>query len=337
MDTTQPIRAILPDRPLLGVWVLVTCLAGGAATQNLAVVPHAVDRIDYKFDASGKMPAMPAVTIGAEHAPSALVAPPRFRQFRSLDRTIPGQAEGDLTAAFQTAEPVARSTVAVAPPSRPQAPALALAEPSPVLPLTAAISVTAPQQTPTIEAALAAPRTVATFDSAFAGLGTPEASVSSAEPATIAAPALTAAVPAIANPPGLRGFALARVVPSAARKPAALVLNRAAQPASSAPKPRSASARDRVLDATVYHPTTIMIGGQSAGRVDVRIGADMKPSIKVGDLLAMVSAQMDPELAAHLSVASGAADYVSFAMLRDAGFKVSYNAGADSVSIGVAD
>lgn len=47
MDTTQPIRVMLPDRPLLGVWVLVTCLAGGAATQNLAVVPHAVDRIDY--------------------------------------------------------------------------------------------------------------------------------------------------------------------------------------------------------------------------------------------------------------------------------------------------
>jgi len=335
VDTIQPLQALIPERPLLGVWVLVTCLAGGAATQNLAVVPHTVDRIDYAFGDAAKLPVIPAVALAGNPAPSALVAPPKFRQFRSFDQTVPAQTEAEFVAPLQSAQAAARNAAAVLPLSEPVAAPLAAAAIKPALALSEAAPTAVPQTEAIAEPALATPRVAASFDSAFESLGTPGAEVAGADPAPVTA----LAAPTIANPPGLRGFDLARVVPSAARKPTALIAPRAAaKPStSSAPKPRSASTRDRILDATVFHPTTIMIGGQNAGQVDVRIGADMKPSIKVGDLLGMVSAQMDPELAAQLSAASGAADYVSFAMLRDAGFKVSYNAGADSVSIGVAD
>lgn len=336
MDTIQPLMAMVPDRPLLGVCVLMTCLAGGSATQNLAVVPHKVDRIDYAFDASIKLPAIPAVALAADPTPRALAPLPKFRQFRSFDQIAPVPVEAELAATIQRAEPAPRSAAAALPQSGPVEASLVIAESKPALALSEAAPITALQPAVAAEAALIAPRTAAAFDTAFAAIGAPAPEAHGVEPAPALAPAT--ASPTIANPAGLRGFDLARVVPAAARKPAALVAPRAAmKPSSAAPKPRTAGARDRIMDATVFHPTTIMIAGQSAGQVDVRIGADMKPSIKVGDLLAMVSAQMDPELAGQLSAASGASDYVSFAMLRDAGFKVSYNAGADSVSIGVAD
>ncbi|MBS0474842.1 MAG: hypothetical protein JSR28_06805, partial [Proteobacteria bacterium] len=62
-------------------------------------------------------------------------------------------------------------------------------------------------------------------------------------------------------------------------------------------------------------------------------GPDMKPSIKVADLLGLVSAQMDPDALARFSMASSAGEYVSFATLRNAGFDISYNAGTDSIAI----
>ena len=60
----------------------------------------------------------------------------------------------------------------------------------------------------------------------------------------------------------------------------------------------------------------------------------MKPSIKVADLLGLVAAQLDQDSAARFTAAASAQEYVSLANLREAGFTVTYNAAADSISIG---
>jgi hypothetical protein len=90
-----------------------------------------------------------------------------------------------------------------------------------------------------------------------------------------------------------------------------------------------------VVGNAVYHQVSVIVAGSDGKSADVRIGADMKPSIKVGDLLGLVSDRMDPDSAARFAAASSAGDYVSLATLRAAGFDVSYNAGTDSISISV--
>lgn len=91
--------------------------------------------------------------------------------------------------------------------------------------------------------------------------------------------------------------------------------------------------RDVVIGDALFHQVGLTVGGSPAQSVAVRIGDDMKPSIKVADLLGLVASQLDPESAARFAAAASAQDYVSLATLRAAGFSVAYNAAADSISI----
>lgn len=98
--------------------------------------------------------------------------------------------------------------------------------------------------------------------------------------------------------------------------------------------PTTGLQRDTVVGDALFHQVGLTVAGSSAQSVAVRIGDDMKPSIKVADLLGLVAAQLDPDSAARFTAAASAQDYVSLATLRDAGFTVTYNAAADSISIG---
>lgn len=131
--------------------------------------------------------------------------------------------------------------------------------------------------------------------------------------------------------PELRGFDIA-LLPPGTRQPLPAIANPAVPPAPIR-KAAAPGTGDKLVDGVVFHRVSLSIGGFDAKTVDVRIGSDMKPSIKVGDLLGLVADRMDPESVARFSAATAAGEYVSFATLRAAGFDVSYNAGADSISI----
>ena len=137
------------------------------------------------------------------------------------------------------------------------------------------------------------------------------------------------------NSPQLRKFDLARIH-SPARTPTAALAPAPAKP-SQAGTVRIAPVKDRLVGGIVYHQVAVTVAGSSAKALDVRIGADMIPAIKVGDLLGLVSDRMDPASAARFAAAASASEYVSLASLRASGFTVSYNAGTDSISIAAAD
>lgn len=150
-----------------------------------------------------------------------------------------------------------------------------------------------------------------------------------------ARPVAAAPTVRLINSPELRKFDLARIhVP--ARTPAAALARPAAKPAQVG-KVRVTGATDKLVGDVVFHQVTVTVAGSPAKPLDVRIGADMKPSIRVGDLLGLVSDRMDPASAARFASAASADEYVSLAALRAAGFSVSYNAGTDSISIGPGD
>jgi len=132
----------------------------------------------------------------------------------------------------------------------------------------------------------------------------------------------------LVSSPELKRFDLARYRGSADRESVALA-------ASTAKRAQSTEGRGatRLIDNTVYHDASVRIAGQEAGGISVRIGPDMQPSVKVGDLLGLVSTQMEPDELARFSAATSAGEYVSFSMLRSAGFSVDYNAAADSIAI----
>ena len=137
------------------------------------------------------------------------------------------------------------------------------------------------------------------------------------------------------NSPQLRKFDLARIH-APARTPTAS-LSPATAKSGQAGKVRITGVKDRLVGGVVFHQVTVTVAGSSAKPLDVRIGADMKPSIKVGDLLGLVSDRMDPASAARFAAAASAGEYVSLARLRASGFNVSYNAATDSISIDAAD
>ena len=150
-----------------------------------------------------------------------------------------------------------------------------------------------------------------------------------------ARPVAAAPTVRLINSPDLRKFDLARIhVP--ARTPTAALARPAAKPAQVG-KVRVTGAKDKLVGDVVFHQVTVTVAGSPAKPLDVRIGADMKPSIRVGDLLGLVSDRMDPASAARFASAASADEYVSLAALRAAGFSVSYNAGTDSISMGAGD
>ena len=137
------------------------------------------------------------------------------------------------------------------------------------------------------------------------------------------------------NSPQLRKFDLARLHVPAGTSTAALA-RPVAKPVQ-AGKIRTTGAKDKLVGDVVFHRVTVTVAGSTAKPLDVRIGADMKPSIRVGDLLGLVSDRMDPVSANRFATAASADEYVSLAALRASGFNVSYNAGTDSISISAAD
>jgi len=135
----------------------------------------------------------------------------------------------------------------------------------------------------------------------------------------------------VISSPQLRKFDLGHMH-APARTPAAALTPVTAKPGQ-AGKTRIGAAKDKLVDGVVFHQVTVTVAGSPAKPVAVRIGADMKPSIKVGDLLGLVSDRMDQASVNRFASAASAEEYVSLAALRAAGFNVSYNAASDSLSI----
>lgn len=132
----------------------------------------------------------------------------------------------------------------------------------------------------------------------------------------------------------IAGFDLGKVRGSTPTSAAALA--KPAAKAAIAAKPGASQPRDLSVGDAIFHQVGLSVGGSPAQAISVRIGSDMKPSIKVADLLSLVASQLDPDSAARFATAASAQDYVSLATLREAGFQVSYNAAADSIAISAA-
>ena len=154
-----------------------------------------------------------------------------------------------------------------------------------------------------------------------------------------AKPALAAPPLRLINSPQLRKFDLARIhipprTPTAALGP---VTSPATAKSGQASQVSITRVKDRLVGGIVFHQVAVTVAGSPAKALDVRIGADMIPSIRIGDLLGLVSDRMDPASAARFAASASAGEYVSLAALRASGFNVSYNAGADSISIAAAE
>ena len=273
--------------------------------------------------------------------PAADVAAPPNQSFVAAFQAIPAPSLAVLPEP-QDAVPIGASTV-----SHASAPIALTAAPGQGLtdqPVAGSTPGAAAWQSKRIDLAIAVPATMTVLANA------PETVLAPAQvPSKLAAPSgpvpvatslqKAAARPAAAAPtvrlinsPELRKFDLARIhVP--ARKPTAALARPAAKPAQVG-KVRATGAKDKLVGDVVFHQVTVTVAGSPAKPLDVRIGADMKPSIRVGDLLGLVSDRMDPANAARFASAASADEYVSLAALRAAGFSISYNAGTDSISIG---
>lgn len=325
MDAFQHSFALGADRPLLGAFAIAACLAGGTATQNHAGVPRAVDVARFAGGWEAGAPRQPDRTISALAATLAPPAPAAPISAVSRVTVLPAPA--------RPARLVAAHRIKAATPRRMAAPAAA----APPVERIAALAV------PVMAAPVgindsAAPLTDAAGPGVAVQPMTQLASVPAAAPVAPTAMVRTIepapAEPAplqLVNSPELRRFDLARFNKAPSR-PAKLAAARKA----SAPLAGKARTPDRLIDGVVYHHASVEVAGQSGGEIAVRIGPDMKPSVKVGDLLGLVSAQMDPDTLARFQLAGSASDYVSFAALRSAGFEVKYNAAADSIAISVA-
>ena len=243
-------------------------------------------------------------------APSLAIAAERPAEVRSDGPARADAAALSVTAALPGQSPAAFAAASIAPPADVQNLAAA---PEPALALNQIVS----------------------QPSATSGVRAPEILLQAAA----AKPAPAAPPLRLINSPQLRKFDLARIH-NPARTPApapAPALAPATAKPSQAGKLRIAPVKDRLVGGVVYHQLAVTVAGSPAKALDVRIGADMIPSIRVGDLLGLVSDRMDPASAARFAAATSAGAYVSLATLRSSGFSVSYNAGSDSISISAAE
>ncbi len=326
MDTSGSSAALLAGRPMLGAAAFAACFAGGTSAQNVTGMAHAVDRVTYAD------PWQPQVT-AAE--PAGGTASPRGTS-AVLSTGLPGLAKvAEHKSAVRSPAPTPAPLPALMAPLAAAPVATAADAPAPAVQLASAASPAPVAASPALET------TVPQVLTAPSDRPGPAAAITSASTFAAAIPAATSGAAPIAgepltepaaliSSPELRRFDLASF-----RKPApkrsALASSRKA-PAGTA----KGAQTTRLIDDVVFHQASIAVGGQADGQITVRIGPDMKPSVKVADLLSLVSAQMDPDSLARFSLASSAGDYVSFAALRTAGFDVAYNAAADSIAITVA-
>lgn len=141
-------------------------------------------------------------------------------------------------------------------------------------------------------------------------------------------------------PREVREFDLARlassdpVTPGLARSSAEAL---ASATVKSAPRTRSlaqvAKVPDRVVGDHILHVAGLSLEGVPSGNLSVRIGMSGDLSVKLADLLAPVRDQMAPATFELLAGSAAAADYVSFAQLRAAGFDIRYDAGSDILMV----
>lgn len=322
MDAIQLNFALHADRPLLGAFALAACLAGGTATQNHAGVPRSIDVARFAAGWEAGAPRQPDRTISAlaaTLAPPAAAAPPG-----AVSRVPVQPAPARLAAAQRSMAAAPRRMAVPTSATPPVERAAALAAAAVAVP--AGIKENAAPMTDAASPGVAA-QPIA--DLAAVPVATPVAQtamVRTIEPA----PAEPAPLQLV-DSPELRRFDLARFS-KAPPRPAKLGAARKA----SAPLAGKTRTPDRLIDGVVYHHASVEVAGQSGGEIAVRIGPDMKPSVKVADLLGLVSAQIDPDTLARFQLAGSASEYVSFTALRSAGFEVKYNAAADSIAISVA-
>lgn len=297
MDTLQPFSFLVLDKPVLGVWAAVACLAGGAATQNMAGASLPVGQVGFTPGWESGAPTHPARALAAIPRPMAPV-PVLHKVGQAALKTSPRLVP-----------------IAVSAPTLPAARVELAASATPLEP--------------------AAPLTETARPLGVAATPEPASLAEPVSPAAIAPALPRGELPGLINRAEFKSFDLARVAGSRGPGTTELVPAARSRPLGATATGSGSPGKDRVLDESLIHVTGVTLGGHSAGTIDVRIGADMKPSVKVGDLLALVASQMDPDTVARLSVASGASEYVSFTTLRAAGFDVSYSAGSDSISIDV--
>jgi hypothetical protein len=305
-------NSIKLDRPLLSQMAIATVLVGSAAALSSAGIAVPVSQVGYAKGWDQKAPA------AASFAPARAIAqvPENVRISVSprIAMVAPRSVLAEPHAAMPRIAPAQPAPLVLA---RPVAIA---ATPGPAelvpLPVAPPVSVLAPPSVP------------------VAGPADPALAMPAAAPVA-AEMKLAASAPSLrlVNPPELRGFDLAKLSGPNRAVPAGFV--RAATKSAVSGKVEGLGKKDTVVGDAVFHQVSVSVAGSDGKSIDVRIGADMKPSVKVGDLLALVSERMDPDSAARFAAAASAADYVSLATLRAAGFDVSYNAGSDSISIAV--
>lgn len=319
MDTLSPSLVLFYDRPLLGAVAFAACLAGGTAT-------HDASAGGPKFDAATPRPG--PISYAARIAPAA----PSLAPTAAAPKTAFALPKADLAARAAKVSAIAPVT----PASTTTAAALDLTL---VKPRAVKAAPDALIPTPTRQAD-AVPLASAPVIAAIEVAPTPAAAQTASLAAVMTVPVETLIPPKVApaasaplelvSSPELRRFDLANF-----RSPSAPKAKLAASRKTAAIAGRSRTST-RVVDEVLFRQTGLSIGGHPSGEVAVRIGPDMKPSIKVGDLLGVVSAQMDADALARFNLASSASEYVTFAQLRSAGLDVQYNAGSDSIAISVA-
>lgn len=144
-----------------------------------------------------------------------------------------------------------------------------------------------------------------------------------------------------AQPEEVRQFDLAKLAPARqpARKSGVSPLRAQSPTDAGLAKPRLekapklAKVPDRVVGEHIMHVAGLSLEGMPAGNLTVRIGMTGDLSVKLADLLAPVKDQMAPETFERLASSAAAADYVSFANLRAAGFDIRYDAGGDRLMV----
>ena len=328
-------------RITLGNVAVFACLAGGAAAISSAGVAFPVKNVGFASDWMSKA-LFAEASDKSERVQTAGLA---VRRAAPAAATVSGGiAEGS---ALRDALPLAAQVTMVAAPVR-----LAPARPS-------ALSLITEMQTGVrdpfgqrrpatgslemLDPAAAAPAALVTPESAnpLPGLRSPADAAAAAPLAVSHAPLSVLPQSAVAEPrlDLIAGAEVARFDLGSVRGSTPASGSALAKPAakpSLAAKPGASQPRDLAVGDAIFHQVGLSVGGSPAQAISVRIGSDMKPSIKVADLLGLVADQLDPDSAARFAAAASAQDYVSLATLRDAGFQVAYNAAADSISISAA-
>jgi hypothetical protein len=89
----------------------------------------------------------------------------------------------------------------------------------------------------------------------------------------------------------------------------------------------------KVVAGVVEFPMQVEVGGENLGVVAMHVGAEDTLSIKLKDLLTIVSSRLDPERLKVFSASQSIEQFVSFSELRAAGIGVRYDAATNRVEL----